>query len=176
MSNKIYIPKGGMCKTCKHFNDDCSHFDFHEMKPIHSSGDGVIVTVRCNGYERKQKLQPPKKPVNLSVLIDSGIDVEVSVNDKWRVGKLESIVSYSNGQPCYLIKGSSRGWAKCRPRVFFPHVIETGNPVDVANEFIDAGFDIEYDSTFFGNNELLIFVYRGGILSGFCVPWEAPNA
>ena len=62
------------------------------------------------------------------------------------------------------------------PTRIFPHVIETGNPVDVANEFIDAGFDIEYDSTFFGNNELLIFVYRGGILSGFCVPWEAPNA
>ena len=68
MSKALYIPAGGMCKTCKYFQDQCTHFEFDKMKPIHTSGDGSVITVKCKTYNRyhivddNKKANCPEKP------------------------------------------------------------------------------------------------------------------
>ena len=45
------IPKGGMCRTCKKAEDDCSALDFESM-PIISIGIEEII-VRCTEHEKQ---------------------------------------------------------------------------------------------------------------------------
>lgn len=124
--------------------------------------------------------KPKKKVVDLSVLIASGIDVEVSVSDRWRTGKLESIV---NGY--YLIEGNSRGLAKCRPRMNHIHAWQGGecplpegllvrvyfrnanNKVGLATDFKD----LWYLNAALDDNDIIAFEVLG-LAEGWQWPWE----
>lgn len=47
-----FIPKGGMCATCVHKLEDCTHLDFETMQKITKpDADGVTV-VRCLMFEK----------------------------------------------------------------------------------------------------------------------------
>jgi hypothetical protein len=48
----IYIPKGGLCITCKFKLNNCSQLPFSTMKPIKDYRDGYIA-VKCEKYERE---------------------------------------------------------------------------------------------------------------------------
>ena len=45
-----YIPKGGMCATCKHQDRDCSHLPFNEMRII--DYNETLAVVKCDEFER----------------------------------------------------------------------------------------------------------------------------
>lgn len=47
----IYQPKGGMCRSCKYANRNCSYLDFSSMPRI--AKQGVAVIVKCTAYEPK---------------------------------------------------------------------------------------------------------------------------
>jgi len=46
----IYIPKGSMCKSCKHVYRDCSYLKFDEMLRISKGDSDDVVIVRCNDF------------------------------------------------------------------------------------------------------------------------------
>lgn len=143
-----------------------------------------VIFSESHKYRRK----PQKKPVDLSVLVDSGIDIEVSVNDKWRIGKLESIV-----ECCYLIQGSSRGWTKCRPRMNHVHAWQGGECP------LPGGLKIKVYTCYSGKvkesetttgDGLKAARWGGwqvgagdptvgfeilGLMDGYCWPWELDN-
>jgi len=52
---KTYIPKGSMCKKCRHKHDDCSLLDFKAM-PKHIVTDGIVVVIcKVFGYPDKNR-------------------------------------------------------------------------------------------------------------------------
>lgn len=47
---KEFVPKGGMCRTCKKINEDCSGLNFESMPIIAIDLEEIIV--RCTEHER----------------------------------------------------------------------------------------------------------------------------
>ena len=45
-----YQPKGGMCATCCHRDDDCSGLTFKDMPKISKGDQDGVVIVRCIKY------------------------------------------------------------------------------------------------------------------------------
>ena len=53
ISRKLeYIPKGGMCATCKDTDKDCSHYDFSKMPPISKGDADGWVIVKCKHFKK----------------------------------------------------------------------------------------------------------------------------
>ena len=51
--NKItYIPKGGMCATCKRTHDNCSGLKFGDMPMLTKPDENRVIIVKCSSYER----------------------------------------------------------------------------------------------------------------------------
>ena len=48
-----YQPKGGMCATCRHRDDDCSGLPFKDMQKIAKGDNDGVVIVRCTKYTIK---------------------------------------------------------------------------------------------------------------------------
>ena len=46
-----YIPKGGMCRVCKHKCNDCSSLEFEKM-PVHKAINESITVVICTEFKR----------------------------------------------------------------------------------------------------------------------------
>jgi len=57
----IHQPKGGMCMSCRHTFDNCSHLPFSTM-PAMSKSKGRII-VRCTEFEhaRSTTQRPPHR-------------------------------------------------------------------------------------------------------------------
>ena len=51
------VPKGGMCRTCKEVNDDCSELDFESM-PIISIGLEEIISSYNKRNYRSENSHP----------------------------------------------------------------------------------------------------------------------
>ena len=168
MTDKIYIPKGGMCKTCTKFNDDCSSLDFESMKPIHSNGTGDVVSVRCNEYDRKNS--PKLKSVDFNVLSEYDIDCEFSDDEcDWISGKL-SHINICHVEPNYWDHGPDGGecWAFMRPRLNYWFSENNWSSMQIEclmNKLVDAGFRVNRD---FKQRCFMI----DGLVDGRCMPWE----
>lgn len=49
-----YIPKGGICASCKDRLSDCEALPFHTMQVIKRYPDGTKA-VKCNQYKRREQ-------------------------------------------------------------------------------------------------------------------------
>ncbi len=58
-----YIPKGGMCSTCKSMNNDCRSLLFESMPVIKAYKDGTLV-VKCTSWERKLPPETLKQDIS----------------------------------------------------------------------------------------------------------------
>jgi len=54
-----YQPKGGMCMTCAHRHDDCSHLPFRDMPVVKVYPDGTRA-VRCLQHQRETRKESLK--------------------------------------------------------------------------------------------------------------------
>ena len=77
--------------------------------------------------EDAYRIKPSLKPVDLSVLIDSGIDCEFSFkgSNQWSINTLHHLVSCSK-KPTYHVRRDNQGYTKCRPRMNHVHAWQGG--------------------------------------------------
>ena len=47
-----YIPKGGMCASCKHVDRNCSSVDFSRCRVIKVDKAERLKVVKCSRFER----------------------------------------------------------------------------------------------------------------------------
>jgi hypothetical protein len=121
----LYVPKGGMCSACTKSLDDCSSLDFDSMKVMYRTEN--VATVKCTGFTTPAKpIKPKKKVIDLSVLIESGIDVEVSQDGKgqWYLGG--QLVQIHDGIHRYECFNSTQYEKQCRPRMSHIHAWQGG--------------------------------------------------
>ena len=50
MTDKTFVPKGGMCANCVNLKNDCTEIDFTKMHPI--VVDEKYVYVACKKYKK----------------------------------------------------------------------------------------------------------------------------
>ena len=170
---RIAIPKGGMCKTCTKFQEDCSELDFESMPKLNCDlGKQDYITVRCTEYDRKAKPKPTKKPVDLSVLIDSGIDCVMgdTLDDN-----VISPLTHFNKCPVEdsYWDDAENPWKYCRPRMNHIHAQWLGQ--QMARQLVlnlrYAGFKFDEYTRKVGGKTMLI-IANIEPKKGYCYPWQ----
>lgn len=133
--------------------------------------------------ERKNK----RKSVDLSVLIDSGIDCEFGEANCYIKAGLENIITYGDGKVAYQARDLGNRYSKCRPRMNHIHAWQGGECplpegfiVDVWYRDIDDETDsdtgrglatqMQWAHEHYGNDIIAFEVI--GLADGYCYPWE----
>jgi hypothetical protein len=148
----------------------------------------LIVSRHFEGYKGGPNLsclkdsfsiKPTKKVIDLSVLIESGIDCEVTNNslktNNWEIRQLQSIYSDGNsGWPYRTEKGTHE---KCRPRMNHKHAWESSErPIE--GFIVRAWFDKkDFLTVFTSSNSIdwkkIIYVEFLEPEDGYVMPWES---
>ena len=122
-----------------------------------------------------------KKVIDLSVLIESGIDCEVTNNsiksNNWEIRQLQSIYSDGNsGWPYRTEKGTHE---KCRPRMNHKHAwLHNNCPIEgfVVRVWFDKEDFTTVDTSFnIINWNNVIWVEFLKLEDGYVMPWEQDN-
>ncbi len=114
------------------------------------------------------RIAPTLKPVDMSVLVDSGIDCEFSGVECFAdpaVGQISAIGDEKGG----YLRGMTR-YGYCRPRLDHWHSPKNcgGIPM-IWKRLVEAGFDVELDE-----DANYVHAFRiSGESKGRCYPWEA---
>ena len=121
-----------------------------------------------DGYELT--IAPTLKPVDMSVLIDSGIDCEFGEGVYRVIGSLHSIDDGDSHK--YGLCGTGHFHQYCRPRLDYWHScgnMQNESAQIMAEKLFSAGFNCQLG---FGNMSLFIDAERP-LLDGHCYPWQA---
>jgi len=105
------------------------------------------------------RIKPKLKPVDLSVLVGSGIDCEFCDNitaNLWSIGILEKVTYHK-----HYISAREVLWQHCRPRM--NRWMSLKNVVNVVNLLASDQFEIEVEGSCFRIE---------GLQDGYCWPWE----
>lgn len=51
----MFVPKGGMCRTCAFKNMKCSHLNFKKMRVIGVDDFAKLNIVKCDKFSRSSK-------------------------------------------------------------------------------------------------------------------------
>ena len=135
------------------------------------------------------RIKPTKKVIDLSVLIESGIDCEFQSRSTayWVVGKLRHQVSGSK-RPTYHIHRGNQGFAKCQPRMNHKHAWQGGDcplPEGFEVQLWDrygrdavrttaSGNGLEWHNFNPMSSDIIAFEVLG-LADGYVMPWEQDN-
>ena len=127
------------------------------------------------------RIKPTKKPVDLSVLIDSGIDCEFSIfsNLFGKIDKLEDINHFEKAK----YASDEKLWHQCRPRLNHIHAWQGGEcPLPegfMVKVWFRDGQDDVMEATKWGvhwrgdkDGDDIIAFEVVGLADGYCYPWQ----
>lgn len=71
----VYIPKGGMCKSCSKRDADCSHLNFRYMIPLTAPDNNNVVVVKCNEFKKPDVDQILKQSMDQLAEANKSMDI-----------------------------------------------------------------------------------------------------
>lgn len=139
------------------------------------SGDQFTVCqLKLMAEDGSIRIAPALKPVDMSVLVNSGIDCEFS-DCKFSAGApIGQLTGLSTKGEQHYNSSTGSCWPHCRPRQDYWHslhncpVLDGEGPFSTKtfNNLRGAGFDVRH-------GESGKIFYFTGVLVGRCYPWEA---
>jgi hypothetical protein len=126
-------------------------------------------------------LKPAKKIIDLSVLIESGIDCEFKDldADSWVIGKLHDLPADHDGFFKFWKRQDNTGcwYDKCRPRMNHIHAIDVEDDEEAGNiveNLTTAGFLLRFD-TIHCIDRVVLLLSDFGKAEGYVMPWEVSD-
>ena len=107
------------------------------------------------------RVRPTLKPVDMSVLIGSGIDCEFSDGDNWR--PWSSLLGKIEGGRFFPQHSGFQAFGTCRPRQDYWHSLLNCSKM-LCSQLASAGFDITKDCEHYS-------VLIHGTADDYCYPW-----
>lgn len=127
----------------------------------------------------RERFKPTKKVIDLSVLIESGIDCEFS--DSYETGLFISKLSRQNGpsEEYRYYDGEGTSWNECQPRMYHIHAwLHRNCPIEgfVVRAWFDKEDFTTVDTSFnIINWNNVIWVEFLELEDGYVMPWEQDN-
>ena len=150
-------------------------------KPMSSIWHSTTCSPHIESYTSNWRIKPTHKVIDLSVLIESGIDCEFSLDNRfWYVDKLIQILREGYSGKVYA------EWKYCRPRMNHIHAWQGGEcPLPewfkVKVWFRDKQYPPEvgeasenYWELFNEESDIIAFEVLG-VNDGYVMPWEQGN-
>lgn len=119
------------------------------------------------GKEIAKKLEPELKPVDMSVLMGSGIDCVFSNFNNFRAQRIGSLTGISSD--FYYCGVREKGYEYCKPRMNYWFSAENFEDVDgLMKSLAAAGFSVS--KKLYGGLKTQSFMIKD-LQDGFCWPW-----